>query len=129
MAAKQLKYDTEARQSVLSGVQQLARAVAVTLGPRGHIVVDHFQRTSDPDIYAAGDAVETEELVFGDRMALPMGGPANRQGRVAADHMLSPGTAHPYPGSLGTAIVRVFDVAAGSSTIIGTDLLLAFWVR
>ena len=92
---------------------QIARDAGLTLGPRGHIVVDHFQRTSDPDIYAAGDAVETEELVFGDRIALPMGGPANRQGRVAADHMLRPGAAHPYPGSLGTAIVRVFDVAAG----------------
>ena len=92
---------------------QIARDAGLTLGPRGHVVVDHFQRTSDPDIYAAGDAVETEELVFGDRIALPMGGPANRQGRVAADHMLRPGAAHPYPGSLGTAIVRVFDVAAG----------------
>jgi NADPH-dependent 2,4-dienoyl-CoA reductase/sulfur reductase-like enzyme/rhodanese-related sulfurtransferase len=92
---------------------QIARDAGLTLGPRGHIVVDHFQRTSDPDIYAAGDAVETEELVFGDRIALPMGGPANRQGRVAADHMLRPATAKPYPGSLGTAIVRVFEVAAG----------------
>ena len=92
---------------------QIARDAGLTLGPRGHIVVDHFQRTSDPDIYAAGDAVETEELVYGDRIALPMGGPANRQGRVAADHMLRPGAAKPYPGSLGTAIVRVFDVAAG----------------
>ncbi len=92
---------------------QIARDAGLTLGPRGHVVVDHFQRTSDPDIYAAGDAVETEELVYGERMALPMGGPANRQGRVAADHMLRSGTAQPYPGSLGTAIVRVFDVAAG----------------
>ena len=92
---------------------QIARDAGLTLGPRGHIVVDHFQRTSDPDIYAAGDAVETAELVFGDRIALPMGGPANRQGRVAAGHMLRPGAAQPYPGSLGTAIVRVFDVAAG----------------
>ncbi len=92
---------------------QIARDAGLTLGPRGHIVVDGFQRTSDPDIYAAGDAVETEELVFGERTALPMGGPANRQGRVAADHMLRPEAARPYPGSLGTAIVRVFDVAAG----------------
>jgi NADPH-dependent 2,4-dienoyl-CoA reductase/sulfur reductase-like enzyme/rhodanese-related sulfurtransferase len=92
---------------------QIARDAGLTLGPRGHIVVDGFQRTSDPDIYAAGDAVETEELVFGERTALPMGGPANRQGRVAADHMLRPEAARQYPGSLGTAIVRVFDVAAG----------------
>jgi len=92
---------------------QLARDAGLTLGPRGHISVNQFQQTTDPDIYAAGDAVETAELVFGGRIALPMGGPANRQGRVAADHMLRPEMAQPYPGSLGTAIVRVFDVAAG----------------
>jgi rhodanese-related sulfurtransferase len=92
---------------------QLALDAGLELGPRGHIVVNSFQQTSDSNIYAAGDAVETEELVFGGRIALPMGGPANRQGRIAADHMLRPDIARPYPGSLGTAIVRVFDVAAG----------------
>lgn len=92
---------------------QLARDAGLALGPRGHISVNEFQQTSDPDIYAAGDAVETKELIFGGRTALPMGGPANRQGRVAADHMLRPDAARPYPGSLGTAIVRAFDVAAG----------------
>ena len=92
---------------------ELARAAGLTLGPRGHIVVDEFQRTSDPDIYAAGDAVETLDRVLGDKTVVPMGGPANRQGRVAADHIFMPGKARPYPGSLGTAIVRAFDVAAG----------------
>ena len=91
----------------------LAREAGLTLGARGHIVVNDFQQTTDPDIYAAGDAVETKELVFDGRTALPMGGPANRQGRVAADHMLRPDIAKAYPGSLGTAIVRVFNVAAG----------------
>ncbi|MEI7612212.1 MAG: FAD-dependent oxidoreductase [Betaproteobacteria bacterium] len=92
---------------------ELARDAGLELGPRGHIVVDEFQRTSDPDIYAAGDAVETLDRVIGERMALPMGGPANRQGRVAADHVFLPGKAKPYPGSLGTAIVRAFDAVAG----------------
>ena len=92
---------------------ELARAAGLTLGPRGHIVVDEFQRTSDPDIYAAGDAVETLDRVMGDKTVVPMGGPANRQGRVAADHIFIPDKARPYPGSLGTAIVRAFDVAAG----------------
>ena len=91
----------------------IARDAGLSLGARGHIVVNNFQQTSDPDIYAAGDAVETEELVFGGRTVLPMGGPANRQGRIAADHMLRPDIAKAYPGSLGTAIVRVFSVAAG----------------
>ena len=92
---------------------EIAKAAGLTLGPRGHIVVNAFQQTSDPDIYAAGDAVETEDLVLGVRTNLPMGGPANRQGRVAADHMFRPDIARPYPGSIGTAIVRVFEVAAG----------------
>lgn len=91
----------------------IARDAGLSLGARGHIVVNNFQQTSDPNIYAAGDAVETEELVFGGRTVLPMGGPANRQGRIAADHMLRPDIAKAYPGSLGTAIVRVFSVAAG----------------
>ncbi|MBV5323407.1 FAD-dependent oxidoreductase, partial [bacterium] len=92
---------------------ELARAAGLNLGPRGHIVVDEFQRTSDHDIYAAGDAVETTDRVMGDKTVVPMGGPANRQGRVAADHIFMPDKARPYPGSLGTAIVRAFDVAAG----------------
>ena len=92
---------------------ELARTAGLALGPRGHIVVDEFQRTSDPDIYAAGDAVETIDRILGDKIVVPMGGPANRQGRVAADHMFMPEKARPYPGSQGTAIVRAFTVAAG----------------
>jgi NADPH-dependent 2,4-dienoyl-CoA reductase/sulfur reductase-like enzyme/rhodanese-related sulfurtransferase len=92
---------------------RLAREAGLEIGPQGHIRANEFQQTSDPDIYAAGDAVETRERVFGGWAAVPLGGPANRQGRVAADHMFRPDLARPYPGSLGTAIVRVFDVAAG----------------
>ncbi len=92
---------------------ELARAAGIALGPRGHIIVDEFQRTSVAGIYAAGDAVETADRVLGERTAVPLGGPANRQGRVAADHLILGDRARPYPGSLGTAIVRVFTVAAG----------------
>ncbi|MDP0500754.1 MAG: FAD-dependent oxidoreductase [Verrucomicrobiota bacterium JB022] len=92
---------------------QLAKAAGLELGPRGHIVVNEFQQTSDPDIYAVGDVVETLEPILGQRTAIPLGGPANRQGRTAADHILRPAQAQPYPGSIGTAIVRVFDLAAG----------------
>jgi len=92
---------------------ELARDAGLTLGPRGHIVVNEFMQTSDADIYAAGDAVQTQDRVIPSPTNIPMGGPANRQGRVAADHMLMPTQARPYPGSLGTAIVRGFSVAAG----------------
>ena len=92
---------------------ELARGAGLQLGPRGHIVVDEYQRTSDPDIYAAGDAVEVIDRVLGGPTVVPMAGPANRQGRLAADHIFMPEKARPYPGSLGTAIVRAFEVAAG----------------
>lgn len=91
----------------------LAKDAGLELGPRGHIVVDPWQRTSDPDIYAVGDVCETEEPILGKRTAIPLGGPANRQGRTAADHVFLGEKALPYPGSIGTAIVRVFDEAAG----------------
>jgi NADPH-dependent 2,4-dienoyl-CoA reductase/sulfur reductase-like enzyme/rhodanese-related sulfurtransferase len=91
----------------------LAKAAGLALGERGQIVVNGFQQTSDPDIYAAGDVCETADAVFGGRAAVPLGGPANRQGRTAADHIFRGYKALPYPGSLGTAIVRVFDMAAG----------------
>lgn len=92
---------------------ELAKAAGLALGPRGHIVVDPFQRTSDPDIYAAGDAVETLDRVIASKTAVPMGGPANRQGRVAADHIFMPDKARPYPGSVGTGIVRAFEAVVG----------------
>jgi len=87
----------------------LAKAAGLDLGPRGHIVVNEFQQTSDPNIYAAGDVCETAEPILGGRTAIPLGGPANRQGRTAADHIFNGDKALPYPGSIGTSIVRVFD--------------------
>ncbi|MBS1169135.1 MAG: cdr [Burkholderiaceae bacterium] len=94
---------------------RLAKDAGLTLGARGHIVVNDFMQTSDATIYAAGDAVETRDRVFGQPVNVPLGGPANRQGRVAADHIFMPEKARPYPGSMATAIVRVFGVAAGST--------------
>jgi NADPH-dependent 2,4-dienoyl-CoA reductase/sulfur reductase-like enzyme len=91
----------------------LAKDAGIALGPRGHIIVDAHQVTSDPDIYAVGDVCETEDPILGKRTAIPLGGPANRQGRTAADHIFLGDKALRYPGSIGTAIVRVFDQAAG----------------
>jgi NADPH-dependent 2,4-dienoyl-CoA reductase/sulfur reductase-like enzyme/rhodanese-related sulfurtransferase len=91
----------------------LAKDAGLELGPRGHIKVDGWQVTSDPNIYAVGDVCETEEPILGKRIAIPLGGPANRQGRTAADHIFMGEKALRYPGSIGTAIVRVFYHAAG----------------
>lgn len=92
---------------------QLAKDAGLALGPRGHITVDEYQRTSAPDIYAVGDACESPDPILGGFVAIALGGPANRQGRTVADHMFLGDKALPYPGSIGTSIVRVFDLAAG----------------
>jgi NADPH-dependent 2,4-dienoyl-CoA reductase/sulfur reductase-like enzyme/rhodanese-related sulfurtransferase len=91
----------------------LARTAGLTLGSRGHIRVNGFMQTSDPNIYAAGDAIETEDFISHEPTAVPLGGPANRQGRLVADHVFRPVQTWPFRGVLGTAIVRVFEVAAG----------------
>ena len=90
----------------------LARKAGLDLGERGHVRVDPWMTTSDPDIYAVGDMAESVDPVFGDAAAVPLGGLANRQGRVVADHIVDGDRAGPYPGSLGTAIVRAFESTA-----------------
>ncbi len=91
----------------------LARDAGLALGNHGHIRVNGFMQTNDPDIYAAGDVVETEDFITGEPATVPLGGPANRQGRLIADHIFHPAETKSYQGALGTAIVRVFEVAAG----------------
>jgi len=87
----------------------LARAAGLALGERGGIQVDEHLRTSDPAIYAVGDAIEVRDVVT-DRLGLvPLAGPANRQGRIAADNLA--GIPSEYRGTQGTAIVRVFKLA------------------
>lgn len=90
----------------------LAKDAGLELGPRGHVRVNGHMLTSHPDIYAVGDVIEHTEPVFGKPAAVPLGGLANRQGRVAADHIADGDITVPYPGSLGTSIVRVFETVA-----------------
>jgi NADPH-dependent 2,4-dienoyl-CoA reductase/sulfur reductase-like enzyme/rhodanese-related sulfurtransferase len=91
----------------------LAKDAGLELNSRGNIIVNPWQQTSDPAIYAVGDVCETEDPILRTRAAIPLGGPANRQGRTAADHIFLGEKAQRYPGSLGTAIVRVFAHSAG----------------
>lgn len=88
----------------------LAVAAGLEVGPRGGIKVNEHMQTSDPDIYAVGDAVEIKDFVTGQPAQVPLAGPANRQGRIAADHIF--GRPSQYRGTQGTAIVRVFDRTA-----------------
>lgn len=87
----------------------LASKAGLELGPRGGIKVDADMRTSDPDIFAVGDAIEELDFVTGEPALVPLAGPANRQGRIAADNML--GRSEQYHKTQGTAICKVFDLA------------------
>jgi NADPH-dependent 2,4-dienoyl-CoA reductase/sulfur reductase-like enzyme/rhodanese-related sulfurtransferase len=89
----------------------LARAAGLEIGARGGIRVNEHQQTSDPRVWAVGDAVEVRDRITGEWTLLPLAGPANRQGRIAADHLL--GRDSRYRGSLGTGLVRVFGLTAG----------------
>jgi NADPH-dependent 2,4-dienoyl-CoA reductase/sulfur reductase-like enzyme/peroxiredoxin family protein/TusA-related sulfurtransferase/rhodanese-related sulfurtransferase len=89
----------------------LAKDAGLTIGELGGIVVDDHMRTSDPHIYAVGDVVEVEHLVAGTAALIPLAGPANRQGRIAADNIF--GRDSVYRKTQGTAICKVFDLAIG----------------
>jgi NADPH-dependent 2,4-dienoyl-CoA reductase/sulfur reductase-like enzyme/rhodanese-related sulfurtransferase len=89
---------------------RLAVEAGLEVGPRGGIRVNEHMQTSDPDVYAVGDAVEVRDFVTGEPTQVPLAGPANRQGRIAADHIF--GRVSQYRGTQGTAIVRVFDLTA-----------------
>ena len=85
---------------------ELAKSAGLQLGERGGIKVDEHMRTSDPDIYAVGDAVEVHDVVTGADTLLALAGPANRQGRIAADAMK--GRSSRFRGVQGTAIIGLF---------------------
>jgi len=84
----------------------------IELTPRGHIVVDEQLRTSDQHVYAAGDAIEVVNPITGKRTAIPLAGPANKQGRIVAGTMSGKASGS-YRGTLGTAIAKVFDLDVG----------------
>lgn len=107
-----------AAQLVVLGVgvrpeNQLAVQAGLDVGPRGGIRVNEHMQTSDPNIYAVGDAVEVQDYVLHQPTQVPLAGPANRQGRIAADHLF--GRPSRYRGTQGTAIVRVFERTAATT--------------
>jgi NADPH-dependent 2,4-dienoyl-CoA reductase/sulfur reductase-like enzyme/peroxiredoxin family protein/rhodanese-related sulfurtransferase/TusA-related sulfurtransferase len=90
----------------------LAQAAGLEIGPKGHIVTDAQMRTVDPDIFAVGDVVSVVDPVFGGTTAVPLAGPANRQGRIAADNIA--GRASEYNGTFGASVVQVGKLTAAS---------------
>ena len=93
----------------------LAKEAGLTLNPRGAIVVDEHMLTSDPDIYAVGDAVEITDFVTGQKGYIPLAGPANKQGRIAADNIC--GIPSVYKNTQGSSILKVFDMTVATTGV------------
>ena len=92
---------------------QIAKDAGLELNARGGIIVNDHMQTADPDIYAAGDVVEVEDFIFGDRTMVPLAGPANKQARIVADNIC--GIPSTYKGTQGSSVAQVFDMAAAST--------------
>ena len=92
---------------------ELARNAGLKLNARGGIIVDASMRTSDEHIYAVGDVVEVEDFVSKERTMVPLAGPANKQGRIAADVLA--GRKATYTGTQGSSVAKVFDLTAAST--------------
>ena len=92
---------------------ELALKAKLTVGERGGIVVNQHLQTDDPAIYAIGDAIEVKDYIQGTPAMIPLAWPANRQGRLAADHIN--GKDAEYKGSLGTSVAKVFDLTVAAT--------------
>lgn len=103
---------------------QLAKAAGLEVGATGGILVDEYMQTSDPSIYAVGDAVEIAHYINGAKVLIPLAWPANRQGRIVADNITN-GNHLTYKGSLGSAILKFFDLTI-SATGMNEKLLKRF---
>ena len=94
---------------------RLAKEAGLELGIKGSILVNDKMETSAPDIYAVGDAVQIKHYVTGQDALISLAGPANKQGRIAANNIC--GLDSHYPGSQGSSIVKVFDMTAAATGI------------
>ncbi len=104
----------------------LAKEAGILLNARGGVITDEYMRTSEPDIYAVGDVIETENYILKERTMVPLAGPANKQARVLADVMT--GTDRTYKGVQATSVAKVFDLTAAAvgvneKTLIGKGLI------
>jgi len=93
----------------------VAKEAGLDVNSRGGIIVDNHMQTADPDIYAVGDAVEITDYVTGQPAMVPLAGPANKQGRIAADNIC--GIKSGYTGTLGSAVIKIFEMTAAFTGI------------
>ena len=94
---------------------KLAKACGIQTNARGSILVNQNMQTNIPDIYAVGDAVEVEDFITKTPAFIPLAGPANKQGRIAADHIA--GLSSVYKGTQGSAVLKLFDMTIATTGI------------
>lgn len=93
---------------------ELAREAGLELNARGGVVVDEYMQTSDPNILAVGDIIEVDHFVLGNKTMIPLAGPANKQGRIAADN-IALGPKRSYKGTQGTSVAKIFDLSVAAT--------------
>lgn len=93
----------------------LAKDCGIRVNQRGSIIVDRFMKTNMKNIYAVGDAVETEDFITKSPAFIPLAGPANKQGRIAADNIA--GIPSQYTGTQGSAVLKLFDMTVAATGI------------
>jgi NADPH-dependent 2,4-dienoyl-CoA reductase/sulfur reductase-like enzyme/rhodanese-related sulfurtransferase/TusA-related sulfurtransferase len=91
---------------------RLAKEAGLDIGPKGHIIVDEQMRTSDPSIFAVGDAIQIKNFITKQPMGAPLAGPANKQGRIVADVIGDRNSR--YKGVLAAIVVKIFDLTVAS---------------
>ena len=94
---------------------ELAKNAGLKMSSKGAVEVDEYLKTSDSDIYAAGDVIEIRNAITGQKALVPLAGPANKQGRTAADNIL--GREERYIGTIGTSMMKFFNMTAASTGI------------
>ena len=102
---------------------ELAKSAGLELGIKGSIIVNDRMETSVKDIYAAGDAVQVKHLVTGDDALVSLAGPANKQGRIAADNIC--GKNSTYKGSQGSSVIKIFSLTAAATGLNETNAIKA----
>ena len=93
----------------------IAKDAGIELNPRGSIVVNNKMQTNIPDVYAVGDAVEVEDFITKKPAFIPLAGPANKQGRIAADNIA--GCESVYTGTQGSAVLKLFDMTVATTGV------------
>ena len=93
----------------------LAKQAGLALNPKGAIIVNEHMETSAPDVYAVGDAIEITDFVTGNKGYVPLAGPANKQGRIAADNIC--GIPSSYKNTQGSSVLKIFDMTVAMTGV------------